>query len=141
MAGELGPDAGAAAYESDLGEAFGEGGPPELDLLLLGLGPDGHCASLFPNQDSLEESDRPVIGVERPGMAPLVARITLTLPVLNAAREVVFLVSGAEKADAVARAFDGDPDPSVPASLVAPHSGALTVVMDPAAAGELAEAG
>jgi 6-phosphogluconolactonase len=66
-----------------------------------------------------------------------VARVTLTLPVINAAREVVFLVSGAAKATAVARAFGGGADPSAPASLVAPATGSLTVLVDPAAAGEL----
>ncbi len=69
-----------------------------------------------------------------PGMAPLVSRVTLTLSVLNAAHEVVFLISGEDKADAVARAFGDAPDPSAPASLVRPEPGTLTLLLDPAAA-------
>jgi 6-phosphogluconolactonase len=130
--GELGPHEGAAAYETQLRRAFGEA-MPELDLVLLGLGPDGHCASLFPGDPALQESRRLAVGVERPGLAPFVPRVTLTLPVLNAAREVVFLVTGKGKAAAVAFAFGRDPDRSVPASLVAPASGKLTLLAAPAA--------
>jgi 6-phosphogluconolactonase len=137
--GELGPDAGAAAYENELRAAFGEG-IPRFDLMLLGLGPDGHCASLFPGDPAVEERERLAVGVARAGLAPLVPRVTLTLPVLNAARHVLFLVMGADKAAATARAFGGGPDSSVPASLVAPTDGTLTVLIDPAAAGRLPEA-
>jgi 6-phosphogluconolactonase len=137
MRGELGPEAGARDYEARLRDAFGEA-VPELDLLLLGLGPDAHCASLFPGDAALGERERPVVGVETPGMAPLVARITLTLPVLNAAREVIFLITGEDKAEAVARAFGGlRPGPEAPASLVRPVHGTLTVLLDAAAAGHL----
>ena len=131
--GELGPDAGAAAYERELRAAFGEA-IPRFDLLLLGLGPDGHCASLFPGDPALEERERLAVGVARAGLAPWVPRVTLTLPVLNAARQVVFLVTGADKAAAVARAFAGGPDPRTPASLVAPADGTLTVLTDRSAA-------
>ena len=79
--------------------------------MLLGLGPDAHICSLFPGDDALGERERRVVGVETPGMAPLVSRITLTLPVVNATRQIVFLVTGEDKADAVARAFSGRPDP------------------------------
>ena len=72
-----------------------------------------------------------------PGMAPLVSRVTLTLPVLDAAREVMFLISGADKAGAVARAFGDAPDPAAPASLVAPDPGTMTVLLDPPAAERL----
>lgn len=137
MKGELGPHEGAADYEQQLRAEFGEG-MPELDLLLLGLGPDAHCASLFPGDAALGERERLVVGVEVPGMAPLVPRISFTLPLLNAAREVVFLVSGEEKAEAVARAFGGlRPGPDAPSSLVRPASGTLTVVLDQAAAAHL----
>jgi 6-phosphogluconolactonase len=135
--GELGPHAGARGYELELRHVFGEG-VPELDLLLLGLGPDAHIASLFPGDAALGETERLVVGVEVPGMAPLVPRVTLTLTVLNAAREVLFLVSGDEKAEAVARAFGGlRPGPDAPASLVKPRAGALTVLLDEAAAAHL----
>jgi 6-phosphogluconolactonase len=77
------------------------------------------------------------VGVETPGMAPLVSRITLTLPVVNAAGDLVFLVTGADKADAVARAFTGPPDPRAPASLVDPSSGSLELICDAAAAARL----
>lgn len=131
--GELGPLRGAQAYEAALREAFGTGAP-RLDLVLLGVGPDAHCASLFPGAPALDERRRLAVGVERPGLAPWVPRVSLTLPVLAAAREVVFLVTGADKADAVARAFDGAPSPAAPASLVAAEAGSVTVLLDRAAA-------
>ena len=130
MKGELGHVEGAADYEREF-EAAGE---PVLDLILLGMGPDAHTCSLFPGDDAVAERDRPVVGVETPGMAPLVSRITLTLSVVNASRQIVFLITGADKADAVARAFAGPPDPLVPASLV---DGDVTVLLDEAAAARL----
>ena len=133
--GELGPNEGADAYEREL-RAQLAGDMPALDFVLLGIGPDAHCASLFPNQPSLEERSRAVVGVEQAGFTPFVPRVTLTLPAINAAREVVFLVAGDDKAEAVARAFAG-PDPGAPASLVAPASGRLTWLLDPAAAAKL----
>lgn len=132
---ELGPDAGAAAFESELREAFGDAGVPVFDLILLGIGPDAHTASLFPHQPVLEERERWAVGVPEAGHEPFVPRVTLTLPVLNAARAVMFLVSGEGKAEAVARAFgDREPGPDAPASMVRPGSGTLTVMLDPAAA-------
>jgi 6-phosphogluconolactonase len=138
--GERGPDEGAQDYKRKLHEVFGAG-MPELDLVLLGLGPDGHCASLFPDQPTLQERERLVVGVPEAGMEPLVPRVSLTLAVINAARHVVFLVTGEDKADAVARAFEGDPGTHTPASLVAPASGTLTVLVDPAAASKLRSVG
>jgi len=136
--GELGPSAAADALEADLREAFGaEADVAAFDLILLGIGPDAHTASLFPGEDALYERGRWAVGVETPGMAPLVPRVTLTLPVLDAAREVIFLISGADKADAVARAFGDAPGPDAPASLVRPDPGALTVLLDPPAAARL----
>ena len=128
--GELGPRYGAADYEREYESA----GEPEFDLILLGMGPDAHICSLFPGDEALAERDRPVVGVETPGMAPLVSRVTLTLPVVNASRRIVFLVTGEDKADAVARAFSGRPDPMAPASLV---EGEVTVLLDLAAARRL----
>ena len=139
MEGEAGPHEGAARYEEELRGQFGAG-LPAFDLILLGMGPDMHVCSLFPGDAALGERERPAVGVETPGMAPLVSRITLTLPVVNAGREVVFLVSGEDKADAAARAFSGAADPSAPASLVQPESGSLRLLLDPAAAARL-EAG
>lgn len=132
--GELRVGVAADAYEGELRAAFPDADVPMLDLILLGIGPDAHTASLFPNDDALAERERWVVGVETPGMAPLVPRVTLTLPVLDAAREVVFLISGDDKADAVARAFADAPDPAAPASLVRPHPGTLTVLLDRPAA-------
>ncbi|MBV8219851.1 MAG: 6-phosphogluconolactonase, partial [Solirubrobacterales bacterium] len=74
--GELGPDAGAFDYEEVLREA----GSPQFDLMLLGMGPDGHCASLFPDQASLSERSRPVVGVAEAGLEPFVPRVSMTLP-------------------------------------------------------------
>jgi 6-phosphogluconolactonase len=134
--GERGPDEGADDYERRMHEVFGAG-MPELDLVLLGLGSDGHCASLFPGQATLEETERLVVGVEEAGLEPFVPRVSLTLPVINAARNVVFLVAGEGKADAVTRAFAQEPGPHTPASLVAPADGDLIVLLDPAAASRL----
>lgn len=134
--GELGHEAAAAAYDAELAGVFGED-LPRLDLLMLGLGPDAHTASLFPGDDALGERERRAVGVETPGMAPLVSRVTLTLPVLDAARDVVFLIVGEDKADAVARAFGDAPDPGAPASLVRPDPGSLTLLLDTAAAARL----
>jgi 6-phosphogluconolactonase len=136
MQGELGPEHGAQEYSREIVDVFGEDVVPEFDLILLGIGPDAHCASLFPNNPELGIRDANVAGVEQPGMAPLVARITLTLPALNAAKRVVFLVSGEEKADAVARAFNGRPGPDAPSSLVEPR-GELILLCDAAAAARL----
>ena len=135
--GELPPEEGARRYDEALREAFGGGAIPGLDLVLLGIGPDAHTASLFPRDPALGEEDRLAVEVDAPGMAPLVPRVTMTLPVLRAAREVVFLVAGADKADAARRAFAGPPDPDAPASLVRPDDGSLTVLLDRAAASQL----
>ena len=137
MKGEAGPNAAADDYERELRSAFGEESP-RLDWVLLGLGPDAHVASLFPGQPTLHARDRLAVGVEQAGHEPYVPRVTLTLPVLNAAREVVFLVTGADKAEAVRRAFGGDaPNPDAPGSLVRPSAGELTLVLDSAAAAEI----
>lgn len=132
MEGELGPDAGADAYEALVRERLGD--EPRWDLLLLGLGPDSHCASLFPGKPEVEVTDRLVVGVPEAGMEPQVPRISLTLPAINAARHVVFLVTGESKRDAVRRAFGEDADMSSPAAHVRPRDGELTVYLDRAAA-------
>ena len=133
MQGELGPEAGAGAYEAAVRERLG--GEPRWDLLLLGLGPDAHIASLFPSKPEKDVRDRLVVGVPEAGMEPQVPRISLTLPALNAARHVVFLVTGDSKAQAVQRAFGDPPDPASPAAHVRPPAGELTVLLDAEAAG------
>jgi 6-phosphogluconolactonase len=131
----LGHDAAAAAYEALLRQTLGN--HPRVDLALLGLGPDAHTASLFPGKPALHETRRLAVGVPEAGMEPQVPRVTLTLPLFNTAREVVFLVAGADKAEAVRRAFGDPPDPSAPAAHVRPGAGTLTLVLDAPAAAEL----
>jgi 6-phosphogluconolactonase len=136
MQGERGPEDGADEYVKELAAVFGPVVVPQFDLILLGLGPDAHCASLFPNNPELGVRDRNVAGVEHPGMAPLVSRITLTLPALNAGARVVFLVAGEEKAGAVRRAFAAPPTPDAPSSLLEPR-GDYVLLCDPEAASAL----
>ena len=139
--GELGPERAADSFERELRAAFSADAElPVFDLILLGIGPDAHTASLFPGDAALGERRRWAVGVDAPGMAPLVPRVTLTLPVLDAAREILFLISGADKADAVARAFGDAPGPDAPASLVRPDHGTLTVLLDQRAAARLGAA-
>jgi len=137
--GEEGPSAGADDYERELRETLGEE-LPRLDLVLLGLGPDAHVASLFPGQPTLRVKDRLAVGVEKAGHPPWVPRVSLTLPVINAARQVVFLVAGEEKADAVAKAFGtAEPSEQAPGSLVRPQAGDLVLILDEAAASGLGD--
>jgi 6-phosphogluconolactonase len=124
--GERGKDAAADAYERELGSEA-------LDLLLLGIGPDGHVASLFPGKPALEVTDRRVVGSEA-GLEPWVDRVTLTLPALRAAGEILFVISGEAKAGAVRRAFAEEPSRETPASLVRAESGRTAVILDRAAA-------
>jgi 6-phosphogluconolactonase len=133
--GELGHEAAAGAYEALLREQLGS--DPRFDLVLLGMGPDAHVASLFPGKPALEETRRLAVGVPIAGLAPQVPRVTLTLPVLNRAHEVDFLISGADKAQAVARAFGDPPDADAPAARVRPQDGSLHVFVDEAAASAL----
>jgi len=135
MKGELGPADGAADYERELHKA----GAPPLELLLLGMGPDGHLASLFPDQETLSERSRLVVGVPHAGLEPFVARISLTFTAIAAARRVVYLVTGASKADAVAAAFgdDAKSDPHVPSSLLPELTDRITVLLDSDAAAKL----
>jgi 6-phosphogluconolactonase len=126
--GELGKDEAAAAYERELGDT-------EFDLELLGVGPDGHIASLFPNAPTLREQRR-VLPAE-PGLEPFVDRVTLSLPALCSAAEIVFALAGREKADAAHRAFASEPSPQTPASLVRARSGRTVAILDRAAAADL----
>jgi len=132
------PDAAhaARAYERDLVTVFGlaAGERPRIDVVLLGLGPDGHTASLFPGTAAVAERDRLVVANDVPAMRT--TRLTMTLLVLNAARLVVFLVSGAEKAPILGRVLAGRDD--LPARRVQPSDGELIWLVDDAAARGLA---
>jgi 6-phosphogluconolactonase len=125
-------DAAALSYESELRLAFGARGdePPAFDLIWLGMGPDGHCASLFPGSQALTVTDRWVVANWAPG--PSAWRMTLTFPVLNAGRDVLFVVTGADKADAFRDIRAGAS--SDPASRVAGDN--VEWFVDAAAAGE-----
>jgi 6-phosphogluconolactonase len=129
---DLGPEPGAAAYARLLRERLpsDDRGRPVLDVALLGLGEDGHTASLFPGRPALDADDKVCVGVHDAPKPPP-ERVTLTLGVLLAARRCVLLATGAGKADAVAAVMAG-PDRSVPASLL--RAGRLEVIVDDAAA-------
>jgi 6-phosphogluconolactonase len=133
--GELGYAEAADDYERLLRER----GPSEFDLVLLGIGPDGHTASLFPNQPSLSEHSRLVVGVPEAGLEPFVPRVSLTIGGLARSREVVVLAEGGSKTQAIARAFgpDAEPTPHVPASLLVPEAKELIVLLDHAAAADV----
>jgi 6-phosphogluconolactonase len=133
--GEDGDVAAAGDYEARLREHLGN--RPRLALALMGLGPDAHTASLFPSKPEINETQRFVVPVPEAGMPPQVPRISMTLPVFNAAAQVVFIVAGKDKAKAMARAFGDAPDPTAPAARVRPEHGELIVLCDEAAAAEL----
>ena len=129
------PDA-AERYEKDLLGAFSLSleeslsSPPRFDLILLGMGPDGHTASLFPGHPAVEEKTRLVVRVDGAPKPPP-ARVTFTLPLINAARHVAFLVAGKDKNAALRRVLNGDP--ALPAARVAPRDGTLAFLADAAA--------
>lgn len=124
--------AGAEAYARLLRERFASP-KPVFDLALMGMGPDGHTASLFPGAAELEESQRLCLALRHPASGQW--RVTLTLPVINAARRVAFLVDGAEKAGLLAGVLDGSA--KVPAARVRPLPGELLWMVDAAAAAQL----
>ena len=149
--GELGGEAAAAEYDRKL-----EG--VRLGLALQGIGPDCHTASLFPGSPALDERARRAVAVPPPALArdagkkgrggsagPAapddLERVTMTLPVLSGADRVVFLVVGEGKAEAVARAFSGPPDPATPASLLRSERGQTIALLDRAAAARLDNSG
>ena len=129
---------GAEAYERAVLERFaaGPGEVPAFDLVFLGIGSDGHTASLFPGRPEVEEKERLVVRVVGAPQPPP-DRITMTLVLLNRARLVVFLATGEKKADVVARALAGDP--SLPASRVAPAGGRVVWLLDADAASRIRE--
>lgn len=132
MRGEDEPAVAAAAYHNDVVATLGDA--PRFDLVMLGMGPDGHTASLFPGSDPLAEDHLLVRAVYSQSQAQW--RITLTPRVINAARAVVFAVEGAGKAKTLALVREGPLDPTMfPAQIVAPVKGTLTWLVDRAAAG------
>jgi len=129
--GELDPAEAAAEYERELGDT-------QLDLVLLGLGPDGHVASLFPSAPTLGERERRVVAAEA-SHEPYVPRVTLTLPVLCSGRSVLFLVTGEGKAEAARAAFVEDASERTPGSLVRARDGSTVAILDRAAASSLSK--
>ena len=128
--GEIDPEAAAAEYDEALRGV-------RLRLNLLGIGPDGHTASLFPNAPGLQERERLAIAAE-PGLEPKVMRVTMTPPMLANADLVLFLVTGKEKADAARRAFQEPESDATPASRIRARDGRTLAVLDRAAASLLA---
>jgi len=137
MRGEDDPAEAAVAYEMRLRELGGKTGAtslgaPIIDLVLLGIGANGHTASLFPHSPALREPERLAVAVEVPQVG---WRLTLTVPVMNASRQVVFVATGEEKAAVLARILQGpSAGDELPAQLIAPRPGRLTWLLDEAAA-------
>jgi 6-phosphogluconolactonase len=135
MEGELEPDVAAARYESFLRNAFRLEGAetPRFDLIALGMGPDGHTASLFPHTAALEEVGRLVVANHVQNKEAW--RITLTWPVINQGASVFFLIGGADKAQVLSEVFTGPRDTDrLPSQLISPASGILTLILDKASA-------
>jgi len=138
MEGELEPDAAAARYESVLRNSFRLEGAetPRFDLVQLGMGPDGHTASLFPHTAALHEMSR--LSVANHVQNKDAWRVTLTWPVINQAASVFFLIGGADKAQRLREVMLGPRDPErLPSQLIRPTSGILTLLLDKGAAAEL----
>jgi 6-phosphogluconolactonase len=129
----------AREYEAEIARSLGVpsgADPPAFDLILLGLGPDGHTASLFPHTKAVRERTRWVVRNHVPTLKT--DRVTLTTPILNQASMVLFLVTGADKASALQAVLEGPSDPErLPAQLIRPKSGRLIWLVDRAAAGML----
>jgi 6-phosphogluconolactonase len=131
MRGEIDPVEAAKEYGLLLKEKFGDGGP---DLVLLGMGDDGHTASLFPGTPALRETKHRAFANPVPQLKT--TRLTMTAPFINRAREVIVTVTGANKASRLAEVLEGPRDPErLPVQLIQPPSGKLTWLIDTAAAG------
>jgi 6-phosphogluconolactonase len=134
--GEEAPDIAARDYEEEMRRFFGESEKPGFDLIILGMGEDGHTASLFPGSKSLEETVRLAIPVYL--KEPKKNRITLTLPVLNDADQILFLVAGSSKAAVLSEILgDGGKKKGFPAGMVRPIHGTMTWLVDQEAAAKL----
>jgi 6-phosphogluconolactonase len=136
-------DAAAADYQNEIARVFGidpAGSPPVFDLILLGMGPDAHTASLFPHSTALGETTKWVVSnyVAKFKDQGVPHRLTMTRPLLNKAREVLFLVAGKDKADPLFEVFTGPPDSArLPSQLIKPTTGQLVWYLDVAAAARL----
>ncbi|HEY5006286.1 MAG TPA: 6-phosphogluconolactonase [Ktedonobacteraceae bacterium] len=129
-------DQASLAYIQEIQRVFGTNGIPSFDLIQLGMGPEGHTASLFPHQASLHEQTRLIMPVTVPKPPP--PRLTFTPPLLNAATHVLFLVTGQDKADALQAVLEGEYNPDeYPAQIIRPTQGEVTWMLDPAAASKL----
>jgi 6-phosphogluconolactonase len=138
--GEEDPERGARDYEEDIRKFFGMSGLPMFDLVILGMGEDGHTASLFPGSKALGEKERWVVPVYLE--KPKINRITLTLPVLNHAAQILFLVSGRSKATVLFEILgDGHKKDQYPAGLIRPIQGRLLWLIDQEASGKLKRQG
>jgi 6-phosphogluconolactonase len=127
----------AVVYARKMKSVFGDVPVPKFDLLLLGMGPDGHTCSLFPGHELLEENKQWVAAVlDSP--KPPAQRITMTFPVLLNARCAIFVACGVGKADMVKRVIEGTDDPPLPAARVKPHDGQVVWFLDEPAANKLA---
>ncbi len=136
-------DAAAREYEAEIARTFAVppgGEPPPFDLILLGLGPDGHTASLFPHTEAVRETRRWLVRNYVPKFNA--DRLTLTVPIINRAATILFLVAGVDKAAGLQAVLEGPPEPErFPAQLIRPTSGRLVWLVDEAAASQLAEKG
>ena len=135
--GELAPEAAAKEYEHDLRTHFGADGIPRFDLILLGMGSDGHAASLFPGEKTLSETERLAV----PAFSASAGnwRVTLTLPVLNSSSLVVFLVTGRTKAGIVTEILAKGKREPYPAGAISPQHGRIVWLLDKDAASGLQE--
>jgi 6-phosphogluconolactonase len=134
--GELDPEVAAARYESELRSSFRLEGAesPRFDLIALGMGPDGHTASLFPHTEAVHELNRLSVANHVPQQKDS-WRVTLTWPVINRASSVFFLIAGDDKASVLNEVLTGPQDPErLPSQLIWPASGILTLILDKAAA-------
>ena len=128
----------AAQHYARVIQATVPGSPPRFDLILLGMGPDGHTASLFPRSPQLAAADALVVATPVASLKPHVRRVTFTAPLINAAAAVLFMAAGADKAATLQRILEGPRAPEeLPSQLVAPVSGALVWMLDRAIAQDL----